>query len=195
MVLYPIAYVILSLPLAAGRMSTMQGHPPNMKYFCVAGAFMTSSGLVDVFLYTLTRRSLLVDSETSQVQRSRSRSHSRDNRSRYGKKSGGASKEDRYGHNFDLTTRTEVRAGDDIEVGGVDVLRSVPDRSDDIFLKDIASSFDAEMLPVGTMYQETTIEVTTEPAYPPSDDGNSHGPEVESMSGSERDSGALIRKK
>jgi hypothetical protein len=65
MVLYPIAYVVLSLPLAAGRMATAQGHTPSVVYFCVAGAMMTSSGFVDMLMYTVTRRTLITDSEHS----------------------------------------------------------------------------------------------------------------------------------
>jgi hypothetical protein len=63
MVMYPIAYVVLSLPLAAGRMSTAQGHTPSVVYFCVAGGMITSSGFVDVLMYTFTRRTLIMDSE------------------------------------------------------------------------------------------------------------------------------------
>jgi hypothetical protein len=66
MVIYPIAYILLSLPLAAGRMATARGHTPSVIYFCVAGAMITSSGFVDVLMYTFTRHTLIMDSEQSE---------------------------------------------------------------------------------------------------------------------------------
>jgi hypothetical protein len=56
MVLYPIIYVILTLPLAAGRMAAMAGRKLPITYYCVAGALLTSCGWLDTLLYTLTRR-------------------------------------------------------------------------------------------------------------------------------------------
>lgn len=61
MVMYPIAYVVLSLPLAVGRMSTESGRNPSVTYFCVAGSMITSSGFCDVLMYTFTRRALSVE--------------------------------------------------------------------------------------------------------------------------------------
>ncbi|KAF7714459.1 Uncharacterized protein PECH_004949 [Penicillium ucsense] len=63
MVIYPFIYLVLSLPLAAGRMATARGHPPGKTYFAVAGSFMALSGVVDVAVYALTRRHLLLDTE------------------------------------------------------------------------------------------------------------------------------------
>ncbi|KAK8155033.1 G protein-coupled glucose receptor regulating Gpa2-domain-containing protein [Phyllosticta citrichinensis] len=59
MLIYPITYVILTLPLAAGRMAVMTGHQVPVTYFAIAGMLMTSCGWIDVFLYTLTRRVLV----------------------------------------------------------------------------------------------------------------------------------------
>ncbi|KAK7513317.1 G protein-coupled glucose receptor regulating Gpa2-domain-containing protein [Phyllosticta citriasiana] len=59
MLIYPITYVILTLPLAAGRMAAMTGHNLPNTYFAIAGMLMTSCGWIDVFLYTLTRRVLV----------------------------------------------------------------------------------------------------------------------------------------
>ena len=59
MVIYPLTYLILSLPLAAGRMSTARGNSPSKTYFGVAGCLMALSGLMDVAVYTLTRRHLM----------------------------------------------------------------------------------------------------------------------------------------
>ncbi|KAL1979848.1 hypothetical protein VTN96DRAFT_5056 [Rasamsonia emersonii] len=63
MVIYPLAYVVLSLPLAAGRMATARGSTPSIAYFCMSGAMMTSSGFVDAIMYTFTRQNLLLESE------------------------------------------------------------------------------------------------------------------------------------
>ncbi|KAL5119522.1 hypothetical protein ACEQ8H_002587 [Pleosporales sp. CAS-2024a] len=64
MVLYPIAYLALTMPIAVGRMVAMAGHTPPNAFFLVAGALLTSCGWVDALLYTLTRR-VLVNNELS----------------------------------------------------------------------------------------------------------------------------------
>ena len=61
MVIYPVAYIVLSLPIAAGRMAMARGITPSPAYFCAAAAIITSSGVVDVTIYTLTRRKLIMD--------------------------------------------------------------------------------------------------------------------------------------
>jgi hypothetical protein len=66
MVLYPITYVILSLPLAAGRMASMTGKTLPISYYCTAGALMTSSGFVDAILYAITRRVITLSDEPQQ---------------------------------------------------------------------------------------------------------------------------------
>ncbi|EHL00660.1 hypothetical protein M7I_3404 [Glarea lozoyensis 74030] len=58
MIVYPIAYIILTLPLAAGRVASMTGRKPPLMFFCVAGAMMASCGFVDVALYIYTRKAL-----------------------------------------------------------------------------------------------------------------------------------------
>ncbi|KAL4923016.1 uncharacterized protein BDV17DRAFT_296766 [Aspergillus undulatus] len=63
MVIYPLSYVILSLPLAAGRMSSARHLIPSRAYFAVAGSLMALSGVVDAVVYTLTRRQLLLHTE------------------------------------------------------------------------------------------------------------------------------------
>ncbi|KXS96425.1 hypothetical protein AC578_3021 [Pseudocercospora eumusae] len=64
MTLYPLVYVVLTLPLSAGRMWSMShGSKPTSDLFsCSAGALLTSCGWVDSLLYTLTRKRLLKDS-------------------------------------------------------------------------------------------------------------------------------------
>ncbi|KAJ5491241.1 hypothetical protein N7539_002808 [Penicillium diatomitis] len=142
MTIYPIVYIILSLPLAAGRMSTANGYAPSITFFCCAGAIITSSGLVDVILYTLTRRNLIIDSEPSQ-----DRSYNKF-----------ASSRGRYGENH-LTTITAADPKTRTVVGGTNHDRD--GSTDNIVQPGI------EMDNIGKVYQETTIEITTEPAYPP----------------------------
>ncbi|GAD96933.1 conserved hypothetical protein [Paecilomyces variotii No. 5] len=152
MVVYPLAYLILSLPLAAGRMASARGNAPGMAYFCLSGAMMTSSGWVDVMMYTLTRKNLIVESEPS---------HDRSyNVFSNGHKSGGGA-----GNNITLITvdkkgtRSALRGRDDDDSshardGSTDNI--VPRGQD-----------------MGKVYQETTIEVTSEPAYPDDHSGRS----------------------
>ncbi|KAF2867831.1 G protein-coupled glucose receptor regulating Gpa2-domain-containing protein [Massariosphaeria phaeospora] len=56
MVMYPAVYVILTLPIAVGRMVAMTGRKMPEAFFCVAGTLLTSCGWIDALLYTLTRR-------------------------------------------------------------------------------------------------------------------------------------------
>ncbi|CAO2657189.1 Nn.00g033150.m01.CDS01 [Neocucurbitaria sp. VM-36] len=59
MILYPAVYVILTLPIAVGRMVAMTGTKMPDVFFCVAGSMLTSCGWIDALLYTLTRRILV----------------------------------------------------------------------------------------------------------------------------------------
>jgi hypothetical protein len=59
MIAYPLVYVALTLPLAAGRVSAMLGNSPSVTYYCVSGAMMASCGVIDVLLYISTRKALL----------------------------------------------------------------------------------------------------------------------------------------
>jgi hypothetical protein len=56
MILYPIIYIVLTLPIASGRMAAMAGNKLPMAFYGVAGSFLTSCGWLDTLLYTLTRR-------------------------------------------------------------------------------------------------------------------------------------------
>ncbi|KAJ5808514.1 hypothetical protein N7474_009783 [Penicillium riverlandense] len=64
MVIYPVVFVSLTLPLAVGRMASASGHTPSVTYFCVAGSLMTLSGLCDTLLYTLNRWDLVLNAAT-----------------------------------------------------------------------------------------------------------------------------------
>lgn len=59
MVLYPLVFVIATLPLAVGRMCTASGKALPDKYFFGAGSLLASCGWLDAVLYTFTRRVLL----------------------------------------------------------------------------------------------------------------------------------------
>lgn len=61
MLLYPLIYIVLTLPLSAGRMWSMahNGNSYSNGYAVFAGCMLTSCGFVDVLLYSLTRRRLL----------------------------------------------------------------------------------------------------------------------------------------
>jgi hypothetical protein len=61
MMLYPLVYVVLTLPLSAARMWSMarNGKSPSNVTNCVTGALLASCGWVDCLLYTLTRERLL----------------------------------------------------------------------------------------------------------------------------------------
>lgn len=61
LVLYPIIYIALTLPLSAGRMWSMarEGQHYSMTYAVFAGCMITSCGVADVLVYSLTRLRLL----------------------------------------------------------------------------------------------------------------------------------------
>jgi hypothetical protein len=65
MVVYPIVYVICTLPLASARMAAMRGnaHTPSLSRLCLSGAMITSNGWLDVLLYSVTRRIMIFSDE------------------------------------------------------------------------------------------------------------------------------------
>lgn len=63
MIIYPIVYVICTLPLAGARMASMRGTVVPYWWFCLAGASITSCGWLDVVLYAMTRRVLIFSSD------------------------------------------------------------------------------------------------------------------------------------
>jgi len=68
MLMFPLAYIILTLPLSAGRMWSMAHHTYNIHegYQLASGALIACSGMVDCLLYTLTRRSLVQSTTSSE---------------------------------------------------------------------------------------------------------------------------------
>lgn len=63
MVVYPLVYVVCTLPLASARMAAMSGQPPSLRRLCLSGAMITSNGWLDVLLYTVTRRIMIFSDE------------------------------------------------------------------------------------------------------------------------------------
>lgn len=166
MIIYPIAYIVLSLPLAAGRMSAAQGEGPGVTYFCFAGAMMASSGFVDGILYTVTRRALLVDSEASLATEQRERPY------------GGNSNK-----NIISTFITGERQNTRTNISGIGTRwfagdeESSADNARDGSTDGIIHSM--EMPDMGKVYQKTTVEITHEPATlsdsEPSQSGGARG--------------------
>ncbi|CAG8068452.1 unnamed protein product [Penicillium olsonii] len=147
MTIYPTVYIVLSLPLAAGRMATANGDSPSLTFLCCAGAIITSSGLVDVALYTLTRRALIIDTEPSH-----DRSYNKFNSSK-GKRGDT--------HLTTITADPKRKMGngtfnDDLDGSTDNIVSPSPH----------AMEHGHEMAPIGKVYQETTIEITHEPAFP-----------------------------
>lgn len=92
MIMYPAVYVVLTLPIAVGRMVAMTGTKMPDVFFCIVGTMLTSCGWVDALLYTLTRR-VLVTNELS--------THGQHN----------------YGHTVTAITNNGTRPGDDQNFG------------------------------------------------------------------------------
>jgi hypothetical protein len=155
MVLYPFAYLILSLPLAVGRMISVGGHDPSLAYFCTAGAMMTSSGIVDSIMYTLTRRILLTEMDIS-------------NDPRRGLYSRGASRgpfnTDASGrHHITVSAHPYAKTAHRVSSHekGLLYYGSRPDSTEQM-----VSHPETELRSLGKVYQHTTIEITHEAASP-----------------------------
>lgn len=143
MVLYPIAYIALTLPLSAGRMASVSGHSPSVAYFCVAGALMTLSGFCDTLQYTLTRKSIVLESEIESKRDDGYHDLSSHKKSRFGTAGGYSQKSSDKGP---ISTVCAAHTGNDSTEA------IVPGR-------------DVELANVDHVYQHTTITVTHEPAY------------------------------
>lgn len=59
MVMYPAVYMVLTLPIAVGRMTAMNDESFPDIFFVISGSLLTSCGWIDALLYTLTRRVLV----------------------------------------------------------------------------------------------------------------------------------------
>ena len=56
MILYPLIYILSTLPLGAGRISSLVGNRPSNTYLVVAGSLMACSGWMNCLVYSFTRR-------------------------------------------------------------------------------------------------------------------------------------------
>ncbi|KIN03160.1 hypothetical protein OIDMADRAFT_160730 [Oidiodendron maius Zn] len=65
MVMYPVVYVVFSLPLPAGRLAVWNGAKVSLIFYCVGATLMTSCGFIDTILYTFTRQMFVT--ETSET--------------------------------------------------------------------------------------------------------------------------------
>lgn len=150
MVIYPLVYLCLSLPLAAGRMSTATNNILSKTYFAVAGCLMALSGLVDTLVYTLTRRQIVLEADTT-----RSDPYYGFSNSMYqthitasaGEKS--SKKRTHKGSRFRRGLGTNLSTVDDDGEGSTEDIV----RKEDMELNDMSRG----------VYQETTIEITHEP--------------------------------
>ncbi|KAL5334008.1 G protein-coupled glucose receptor regulating Gpa2-domain-containing protein [Aspergillus crustosus] len=152
MVIYPIAYLLLSLPLAAGRMSSARHVVPSKVFFAVAGSLMALSGLVDAVVYTLTRRQLLVDMELSA---------SNGQYALYGVSN-------TYQTHVTTPGQAEKRRGVGSRLRrGLQTLNDTVNDERDDSTEDIVRKDDMKMDNIAYgVYQETTFEITHEVAEP-----------------------------
>lgn len=63
MMLYPVVYITLTLPIAIGRMAAVNGHNLSFTYFYAAGSLISLSGLCNTLLYTFARKSSVLAPE------------------------------------------------------------------------------------------------------------------------------------
>jgi hypothetical protein len=61
--IYPVIYVLCTLPLALGRLLTMAGAKVPTEYFCFAGAMIASNGSFDCLLFGTTRNVIVFASK------------------------------------------------------------------------------------------------------------------------------------
>lgn len=170
MVIYPVVYLILSLPLAAGRMASEGNKFPSHKYFAGAGSMMASSGFVDVLVYTFTRKHLLLDTESSITD---SRSANENNNKNNSDGDNLADTMNSFQAQVSITGGKIDGAGKGVRnpfaARGRRGLRRPPrDSLRSIEIPD-GDEEDTELGDIGTnvpygVYQETTIEVRHEPA-------------------------------
>jgi hypothetical protein len=120
MILYPIIYVVCTMPLAAARVYSLAGRTPSEHWLQVGGTLMASAGWLNCLLYSLTRQSFLASNSptTSQPFR-RSLSRSRYGTSAYGS---GATTQSQSGIELTsaITTVPEKREGTPSPAGSTD---------------------------------------------------------------------------
>lgn len=164
MIVYPLAYLLLSLPLAAGRMMTAGGRTPSIPYMCVAGALITSSGFVNVLLYTTTRRAIVLDTDRSNDRSQLNPFHHYDYRSNHV-----ATVVADGNVNSDIDSRHIYGRGktrSHAHTSSAESTDKIIDNEDNITRRDNAP-VTAELPELDRVYQKTTtFQITTEPALP-----------------------------
>lgn len=160
MVIYPLVYLCLSLPLAAGRMSTATHNILSKKYFAVAGSLMALSGFVDTLVYTLTRRQMVLEADNEPSYAIYGTSHNSMYQTHISTNAGKeANKKFRKASRFRRGFGTGLGTVEDDGEGSTD---------------DIVRKEDLELHNMGRgVYQETTIEISHEPIE--SAEQHSHG--------------------
>ncbi|KAF2089955.1 hypothetical protein K490DRAFT_7832, partial [Saccharata proteae CBS 121410] len=63
MLIYPLIYVVCTIPLASARMVDVAGKEAGLTHMCIAGAMITCNGWLDVIVYALTRRLMVFSDE------------------------------------------------------------------------------------------------------------------------------------
>lgn len=61
--IYPVIYILCTLPLTAGRIATMAGADVPPGYMCLAGGMMAVNGMLDCILLATTRRAIVFASK------------------------------------------------------------------------------------------------------------------------------------
>lgn len=166
MIVYPLAYLLLSLPLAAGRMMTAGGRSPSIEYMCVAGALITSSGFVNVLLYTTTRRAIILNTDRSSNDRSQLNPfHHYDYRSNHV-----ATVVAEGNMNSDVNSRRVYGRGktrSHAHTSSAESTDKIIDNDDNITNRRDTTPVTVELPELGRVYQKTTtFQITTEPALP-----------------------------
>jgi hypothetical protein len=130
----------------------MRGVTPSRTYFGVAGCLMAFSGFVDVAVYTLTRRHLLIDTEHSTTDPNYDNTDSRYQTQIT------AHPKSRKG--FGLTSRLNTRFRQSQKGVNMDDTQSPLGGS----TENIVPNKDVELQNFHGVYQQTTIEIMHEPA-------------------------------
>ncbi|KAK4679470.1 hypothetical protein QC764_204430 [Podospora pseudoanserina] len=65
---YPLIYILCTVPIATARIGSMVRHEPPVLFSSVAGSLLASAGLLDVLLYSLTRKSIVFSGQKPPTQ-------------------------------------------------------------------------------------------------------------------------------
>lgn len=155
MILYPIAYIFLSLPIAASRMATAAGAKPSFTYYIISAMIMSASGLVHTVIYAVTRRALILNSEVTQ------------HKDGYGPSS--AIQESNSPRDLENTACTTLVSSDGpiSPSSPTGMYKRMYSR-----INGTSSPASNEQYEMNGVYQQTTISVTTTTISPPTRGGN-----------------------